>query len=164
MKNDIFFALKVKASEAGDYIYRSGRKLVLGDFAEDERETLLSLGGNIAASLLNVDAPLDIRDLAYDIKHWGEGDYFGARFALDAVGVVPLIGALKYIKHTDTVADTVKAIDKAEDVVDTVHDFVNTADNAVDLVKAADPLIDMTDVISDIKKKTVVIADLTDDF
>lgn len=164
MKSDVLFAFKTYFSETGDYIFRSSKKMVLGDYAEDEQETLLSLGGSIAASLLNVDAPLDVRDLAYDVQHWGEGDYFAARLALDAVGIVPLIGALKYIKHIDKASDVAKGIDKAADAIDTAHDVAKATDTANDLVKNADSIIDTVDIISDVKKKTTIVADLTDDF
>lgn len=189
MESDILYATSVKLSEAGDYIYRSGRKMVLGDFAEDEQETLLSLGGSIAASIVNVDAPLDMRDLAYDISHWGEGDYFAARLALDAVGILPVIGAIKVLKHADDVvdvakatgkaadladaaADVTKAVDKADDIhdvtnaTDTIHDAVNAADAANevnDALKTSDKIIDQADVIADIRKKAEVVSDNADD-
>lgn len=164
MKTDILFAVKTRFSEAGDYIFKSSKKMVLGDFAEDEQETLLSLGGSVATSILNVDAPLDVRDLAYDVTHWGEGDYFAARLALDAVGILPVIGAIKYIKHLDTAADVVKGADKAVDAIDTAHDMAKAADKASDAAKAAEHIIDTSDVISDVKKKANTVADLTDNF
>lgn len=164
MKSDILFAFRTRFKETGDYIFKSSKKMVLGDFAEDEQETLLSLGGSVAASLLNVDAPLDVRDLAYDIRHWGEGDYFAARLALDAVGVLPLIGAIKYVKYLDNAGDIAKGVDKTADALDSIHDAAKAADSASDMAKGADRLLDTTDVISDIKKKTNTVADLTDDF
>lgn len=164
MKTDILYALSTKVSEAGDYIFKSGKKMVLGDFAEDEQETLLSLGGSVTASIVNVDVPLDVRDLAYDIKHWGEGDYFAARLALDAVGVLPVIGALKYIKHLDTATDVVKGTEKVADTLDTAHDIAKGVDSAGDLIKNADALIDTAEVVADVKKKADTVADLTDDF
>lgn len=164
MKSDILFAFRTRFKETGDYIFKSSKKMVLGDFAEDEQETLLSLGGSVAASLLNVDAPLDVRDLAYDIGHWGEGDYFAARLALDAVGVLPLIGAIKYEKHLDTAGDIAKDVDKTADALDTIHDAAKAVDSASDMAKGADRLIDTSDVINDVKKKTNTVADLTDDF
>ena len=164
MKTDILFAFKTYLKEAGGYIFKSSKKMVLGDFAEDEQETLLSLGGSVVASLLNFDAPLDVRDLGYDIRHWGEGDYFAAHLALDAVGVLPLIGAVKYVKHLDTVGDVAKEVDKTADAIDSVHDIAKAADTASDMAEGADLLLDTADVISDVKKKTDTVADLTDDF
>ena len=189
MESDIFYATSVKLSEAGDYIYRSGRKMVLGDFAEDEQETILSLGGSVAASIANVDAPLDIRDLAYDMSHWGEGDYFAARLALDAVGILPVIGAIKVLKHADDVVDVAKATGKVADIADaatdvaktadkadgihdaakaadTFHDAVKAADAANDVsdaLKASDKIIDQADVVADIRKKAEVVSDNADD-
>lgn len=82
--------------------------------------------------------PLDIRDLAYDISHWGEGDYFAARLALDAVGVVPMIGAVKYLKHFDTALDAVDTFHDFANVTDDAHDIANTLDNAHDIGNAVD--------------------------
>lgn len=158
MKSDKFFFVKSKLADAGDYIYRSTKKMVMGEFSEDEQDTLLSLGGSVAASLANADAPIDIRDFAYDISHWGEGEYFAARLALDAVGIVPVIGAIKYIKHIDTVTDVTKNVDKVDEVVDTAKDVVKLSEDAIKKV------INGTDVVLDVKKKTENVSDLTDDF
>lgn len=185
MKDSILYAAKVRFSDAGNYVFKSAKKLVLGDFSEDEQDTLLSLGGSVASSLVGADAPLDVRDLAYDVTHWGEGDYFAARLALDAVGVIPVIGALKYLKHVDNVADVAKNVKKGTDIADTakdvkksadtadgLHDIANAADKAHDIVNATDSMTDagkaiddvVSDVIKDVKKKSKVVSDLTDDF
>jgi hypothetical protein len=107
---------------------------------------------------------LDVIDLAHDMTHWGEGDYFAARLVLDAVGVLPLIGVIKYLKYADDASDLVKTIDKAADAADTLHDAANAIDAASDLSKTTDLLVDYSDVISDVRKKTETVADLTDDF
>ena len=145
-KDSWLYNIGATLSDAGDYVFKSAKKIVLGDFDEDEEETLLSLGGNIAASVAGVDAPLDARDLAYDISHWGEGDYFAARFALDVVGVIPFIGAVKVLKHADTVADIAKAADKGAEVADAAHDIANAADTAHDIANAADAAHDVSNV------------------
>lgn len=164
MKTSLLYAAESKLKDAGSYVFLSAKKMVLGDFAEDEQETLLSMGGSVAASIANVDAPLDVRDLAYDLTHWGEGDYFGARLALDAVGILPVIGALKYIKHVDTVADTVKTADKIADSVDTAHDIAKAADAIIDSGKTLDNISDAVGIVADVKKKAETVLDLTDDY
>ena len=145
-KDSVLYNIGATLSDFGGYVFGSAKKIVLGDFAEDEEETLLSLGGNIAASVTGVDTPLDVRDLAYDISHWGEGDYFAARFALDVVGVIPIIGSVKYIKHIDTAVDALKVFDKIGDSADTVHDVVNAADAAHDAANVADSAHDAINV------------------
>ena len=160
IKTKIFATL----SDAGEYVFHSGKKLILGDFAADEEETALSLGGSIAASLVGIDTPLDVRDLAYDISHWGEGEHFIARFALDVAGVIPVIGAVKYLKHADTAVDVAKAIKKGTDVADTVHDVTNAVDAAHDIVNTADAMHDaanMTDAVHDATNAVDTIHDIT---
>lgn len=164
MKTSLLYAAKSKLKEAGNYVLISAKKMVLGDYAEDEQETLLSLGGSVAASVTNVDAPLDVRDLAYDMTHWGEGDYFGARLALDAVGVLPIVGALKYIKRVDTLSDTAKTAGKIADHVDTAHDLGKKADAIADSGKTLDNISNADAVVLDVKKKAKKVADLTDDY
>lgn len=137
-KDSILYNIGASFKDAGDYIFRSGKKMVLGDFDEEDDPTALSIGGNVAASIAGVDTPMDIRDLAYDFTHWGEGDYFAARLALDAVGVVPAIGAIKYLKHLDAVADIVDTAHDTINAADAIHDGINAADAVHDGVNAAD--------------------------
>lgn len=156
-KSDFWYASSRAIAGAGDYVFRSSKKLLLGDFAPDEQDTLLSLGGNVAASLINVDAPLDIRDLAYDFSHWGQGDYFAARLALDAVGILPVIGVIKYVKHIDTASDVVKTADKIADAADTVHDaakVADAADDVADVIKTGGKLANKADILADVAKQT----------
>lgn len=163
-KESIASRISATLSDAGEYVFHSGKKLILGDFAPDEEETALSLGGSIAASLVGIDTPLDVRDLAYDISHWGEGEHFIARFALDVAGVIPVIGAVKYLKHADTAVDIAKAIKKGADVADAAHDVANAADAAHDLVNAADTIHDatnLTDAVHDASNTVDTIHDIT---
>jgi len=148
-KDSVFYNIKASLSDAGDYVFRSAKKMVLGDFDKDEQETLLSLGGSIAASLAGADTPLDARDLAYDFSHWGEGDYFAARLALDAIGVIPVLGAVKYIKHIDTAVDVAKAVDKGADVADAVHDTAKVVDEAQDVADVAHDVANAADAVHD---------------
>ena len=71
---------------------------------------------------------------------------------LDAVGVLPLIGVIKYLKYADDASDLVKTIDKAADAADTLHDAANAIDAASDLSKTTDLLVDYSDVIADVRK------------
>lgn len=163
LKSDLLYAVKANLFGFGDYIYRSSKKFILGDYAEDEQHTLLSLGGTITAAVTNVDAPLDIRDLSYDMSHWGQGDYFAARLALDVVSILPVIGAIKYVKHIDELSDTAKVVG---DVADTAHDVANAADSADDIAdsfKSGKKLFDVADIIKDVKKTSLSVADVLDD-
>ena len=161
MKTSLLYAAESRLKDARNYVFVSAKKMILGDFAENEQETLLSLGGSVAASVANVDVPLDARDLAYDMTHWGEGDYFAARLALDAVGILPVVGALKYM---DSVSYTVKTAGKIADGVDAVHDMGKAAEAIVNSGKTLDNISDATEIVADVTKKAQNVADLTDDY
>ena len=161
MKTSLLYAAGSRLKDARNYVFVSAKKMILGDFAENEQETLLSLGGSVAASVANVDVPLDARDLAYDMTHWGEGDYFAARLALDAVGILPVVGALKYM---DSVSYTVKTAGKIADGVDAVHDMGKAAEAIVNSGKTLDNISDATEIVADVTKKAQNVADLTDDY
>lgn len=160
-KTSLLYAAGSRLKDARNYVFVSAKKMILGDFAENEQETLLSLGGSVAASVANVDVPLDARDLAYDMTHWGEGDYFAARLALDAVGILPVVGALKYM---DSVSYTVKTAGKIADGVDAVHDMGKAAEAIVNSGKTLDNISDATEIVADVTKKAQNVADLTDDY
>lgn len=156
-KTDIFYFLDVQLKKAGEYVYFSLKKLVLGDYDEESQHTILSLIGNLGASLINIDVPLDLRDLAYDIQHWGVGDYFGIRLVLDLIGILPIIGALKYLKYSDEAEDLLKNVDEVADVI-------KDLDNTADIVKTVDCTVDTVDVVRDITKNGDILGDLSDDF
>lgn len=102
------FDVKQAGNNAGAYVVKSGKKMALGDYDESE-VTLLSVSGEIATSLVGVDMALDVRDLSYDMTHWGEGDYFALRVATDAVALVPVVGAIKYLKYSKEASKGAKA-------------------------------------------------------
>ena len=146
------FDVQQVASDTGAYIVKSGKKLVLGDYSEED-VTILSFGGNIVTSLAGVDFLFDLRDVSYDITHWGEEEYFAFYLAADVIALLPVIGVVKYFQHFETVGDGVKA---AVDVVDSVADVGKASDNAADIVdtmvsatKAADNIADTVDAAKD---------------
>ena len=131
-----------------EYYARSFEKAVLGEYSELD-PTALSIGINIAASVANVDVGMDIRDLSYDIQHLQSGEIAPATLALDAVALVPFIGAVKYLKHVDTFADTVKVVG-------------NAADAAADVGKTIDVVVDVADVVHDVDKAADIVDDVHD--
>ena len=142
------FDVQLAADNAEAYIIKSGRKLVLGDYT-DEDVTILSFTGNVVASLLGADVLFDLRDLSYDITHWGEDEYFAIWLAADVVALLPLVGVVKYLSHFKTAAN---GVDAAAELVDSVADVGKNADNVADLV----------DTISDITRTGDNIADAID--
>lgn len=108
-KQDVYSINDVLDDGTDKYIIRSGKKMVLGDYSEDE-VTLLSFVGRNALAISGMDLGLDLVDLQYDITHWGEDDYFVFRLATDVVALVPVIGVVKYIKNSPDAAKQIKGL------------------------------------------------------
>lgn len=153
-----FNDVKEWGKSAGDYTWKSIKKYVLGDYS-DEDITVLSFGGNILTGIFDVDLPLDVRDFVYDIQHWGEGDHFGVNFALDCVAFLPLIGAVKYVKYADEVADGAKDIGK---VMEAASDAGKYTDQAVDASKASKDIGKVVDAAADAGKTSDTVVDVSD--
>jgi len=80
--------------------------------------TLLGTAGQIGTGLLGIDLPGDIRDLFYDISNWEWSWGHAGQTALDAVALLPVIGALKYADEGATLlkhSDDIKVIGRLED-------------------------------------------------
>lgn len=143
------FNVKQAAASTGDYIVKSGEKLVLGDYSE-ENVTILTFGGNVIASLANVDFLFDLRDLTYDVIHWGETEYFAIYLATDVIALLPVVGVVKYFDHFKTVADGVKSADLVDsvadigkgssnvsEIADTIRDTTKTGESIIETVESA---------------------------
>ena len=149
------FDVKQAAGDAGAYVVKSGKKIVLGDYT-DEDVSLLSFSGNVAASLLGADTLFDLRDLSYDITHWGEEEYFIVWLAADVVALLPVIGVVKYFSHFKTAKNGLEA---SSELVDSVADISKNAENASELIntisdvtKVGDDIIDAVSEASDVKR------------
>lgn len=161
-------------NDAKDYTWKSVKKFVFGDY-DGENITALSFLGNLVAGFFGVDVPLDVRDLVYDVQHWGEGDNFGVYFALDCVALFPVIGVFKNLKYADDIADGAKDLgkvleaasdagkvtDTVVDTVDDVTDLGKVVDAAVDAGKSADTVVDAVDDVTDIGKTADSVVDAT---
>lgn len=154
------------ANNAGAYIVKSGEKLALGDYSE-ENITLLSFSGNVAASLAGVDLLFDLRDLSYDITHWGEDEYFAVWLATDIVALIPVIGVVKYLSHFKTAAN---GVETATELVDSVTDVGKNAENAAELAEAVsevtkvgDEIVEAVDNAKDVVKAGDAAKDVVSD-
>ena len=137
--------------EAGEYVTKSGKKFVLGDYT-DEEVTLLSVSGEVATSLVGVDMAADVRDLSYDISHWGEGDYFALTLATDTVALIPVIGTVKYLKYSkeagkgakkgakaakDLLGGTTATAKKVNKIIDNSTSVAKNAEQSVVITKVS---------------------------
>lgn len=156
------FDVKQTAAEAGAYIVKSGEKLFLGDYSEEE-VTVLSFSGNVLAALANVDVLFDLRDLSYDVVHWKDEDYFAVRLATDMIALLPVVGVVKYLDHFQTVAEGAKSAElvksvgdigksgkNAADVSAAVKDVSKTGDDIINAVENAKGSVRTSDAAKDV--------------
>ena len=76
--------------------------MFLGNFTEDI--TLLGTGLQIGAGIFNLDLLMDIRDLTADFCNWEWSWGHLAQTTLDLVGLLPVVGVLKYGDEAFTLA------------------------------------------------------------
>ena len=144
-----------------EYYLESGEAFLLGDYTDTD-PTNLTLGLNIASSVVGADLPMDVRDLVYDVQNIGSEDVHLAGVALDAVAVIPVIGAVKHLKHVDTIADTAKAVSNAADIAKDVEKSVETAADVADAAHDAVKAAETADTLTDAAKAADVADDIAD--
>ena len=111
---------KKMLDKAEDYLIRSAECVVLGNFTDEV--TVLGVGVQIVLGIFDLDLPCDIRDIIADIKNLAETDRVRwdliGMLALDLIGVIPVIGALKYSDEIGTLfknADKVSVVARSTD-------------------------------------------------
>ena len=111
---------KKMLDKAEDYLIRSAECVVLGNFTDEV--TVLGVGVQIVLGILDLDLPCDIRDIIADVRNLAKADDIKwdmiAMLALDLIGVIPVIGALKYSDEIGTLfknADKVSVVARSTD-------------------------------------------------
>ena len=111
---------KKMLDKAEDYLIRSAECIVLGNFTDEV--TVLGVGVQIVLGIFDLDLPCDIRDIIADVRNLAQADEIKwdmiAMLALDAIGLVPMIGALKYSDEYVTLfknADKVSVVARSTD-------------------------------------------------
>ena len=111
---------KKRLDKAEDYLIRSAECIVLGNFTDEV--TVLGVGVQIVLGNFDLDLPCDIRDIIADVRNLAQADEIKwdmiAMLALDAIGLVPMIGALKYSDEYVTLfknADKVSVVARSTD-------------------------------------------------
>ena len=111
---------KKMLDKAEDYLIRSDECVVLGNFTDEV--TVLGVGVQIVLGIFDLDLPCDIRDIIADIKNLAETDRVRwdliGMLALDLIGLIPVIGALKYSDEIGTLfknADKVSVVARSTD-------------------------------------------------
>ena len=113
------------ADNAGSYVGRSSKSLILGDWT-DEKPTGLSIGAGIGLGVLGVDLPMDVRDLSHTLTHREWTYKWGETLAFNTVGLIPLIGVIKNLKN----AKNLKYLDDAGELAKRTDDAADAAGDA----------------------------------
>ena len=108
------------------YLGKSLNQFLLGNYTDDV--TALGTAGQVAAGFFDLDLPMDILDLTYDITNWESTPEHIGQTALDAIGLIPVIGMVKY---GDEVGTLLKGIGKnAEEIADVAKEAEDVAAGA----------------------------------
>ncbi len=118
--------------KAEDYLIRSAECIVLGNFTDEV--TLLGVGVQIVLGIFDLDLPCDIRDIIADIKNLAETDRVRwdliGMLALDLIGLIPVIGALKYSDEVGTLFKNAGKVSVVAEGADGVGAVTRHADEA----------------------------------
>ena len=122
---------KKMLDKAEDYLIRSAECIVLGNFTDEV--TLLGVAGQITLGILDLDLPCDIRDIIADVRNLAQADEIKwdmiAMLALDAIGLVPMIGALKYSDETaEAVTSGEKLLKESGTIYESFADLMSPED------------------------------------
>ena len=123
---------KKMLDKAEDYLIRSAECVVLGNFTDEV--TVLGVGVQIVLGIFDLDLPCDIRDIIADIKNLAETDRVRwdliGMLALDLIGLIPVIGALKYSDEIGTLFKNAGKVSVVAEGADGVGAVTRHADEA----------------------------------
>ena len=110
---------------------RSAECAVLGNFTDEV--TLLGVAGQITLGILDLDLPCDIRDIIADVKNLAETDRVRwnliGMLAFDLIGLIPVIGVLKYSDETaESVASGEKILKESQTIYESFADMMSLED------------------------------------
>ena len=148
-----------------EYLFKTLKKLLLGDFA-DEAPTVLTIAINVLLGLVCLDLPFDMRDLAASIIKFDNTPKAWFNLIINTIAFIPLIGDLKYldqavdavepiVKNGDEAAEMAADILKKNGLGDIAEDIIKNSDEAAeigrDVVKGSD---DAAEIVGDIIKNS----------
>ena len=123
---------KKMLDKAEDYLIRSAECVVLGNFTDEV--TVLGVGVQIVLGIFDLDLPCDIRDIIADIKNLAETDRVRwdliGMLALDLIGLILVIGALKYSDEVGTLFKNAGKVSVVAEGADGVGAVARHADEA----------------------------------
>ena len=122
---------KKMLDKAEDYLIRSAECIVLGNFTDEV--TVLGVGVQIVLGIFDLDLPCDIRDIIADVRNLAQADEIKwdmiAMLALDLIGLIPVIGVLKYSDETaEAVASGEKLLKESGTIYESFADMMSPED------------------------------------
>jgi len=105
-------------TDGKSYVTESLDQLVRGNYSGDV--TGLGTTLQVISGILGLDTAADVRDLYYDVTHWDGSKEHIIQTLLDVVGLIPVVGSLKYADEVGTlVKQGLKGADEAGEVAAT---------------------------------------------
>ena len=124
-----------------DYLKRSAECVVCGNFTDEV--TLLGVGAQVALGIFDLDLPCDIRDIIADVKNIAEADEFEWELfgvlAIDVIGLLPVIGALKYADEAGALVKNADKLKYADETGEILSGGIKAADESI---KSLDDALD----------------------
>ena len=106
----------IEDNESLSYIYDSLKQVVGGNYYEGD-PTLLGTAAQVALGLTGLDFAADIRDLTHDLTNWEWTPQHIGGTLLDAIGLLPVFGSLKFADELGAVAKNgIKSLEETEDI------------------------------------------------
>lgn len=87
-----------KASE----IDKTIDQILRGDYTENA--TIAGTVGQILTGIAGIDLPADIRDLTHGVTHWENKPQHVGKVGLTALGLLPMVGVVKYVDEVPGLA------------------------------------------------------------
>ena len=121
------------------FVGDAGEQIILGNFSEKVTITG-TIGAIIVGELPIVGTAADIRDVTADFANWEWSWGHAGITALDIIGMIPLVGALKYSDELCVAAKGMKLSDNAGDILSSA---LKHADDASGIASKSDELAEV---------------------
>lgn len=118
------------------WITDAGEQVLYGNFTE--KVTVVGFAGQVIVGELPVVGTMaDIRDVVADVVNWELTWSHVTTTALDIIGIIPIVGALKYV---DDVGFGVKAVKLSDGAGDILTSAIKHSDDLSDIAQNSDEI------------------------
>ncbi len=104
------------------WLEKGFEQLFLGNYSDEV--TWFGTALQVGTGILGVDLPGDIRDITHDLTHWEWTWDHAGKTLLDTVGILPVVGAIKY---ADEGAELIGAARKGSQATEGIYEFTATS-------------------------------------